>query len=325
MLPQIPRIPEIVVHCVCNREQFAIADPEDCPSCSCPRSRSPSPPMSSPPGSAFDLRSKQTPPFNAGLEDGQVVNPDLGSDTEGASPSTVDFPVLPSFSAMGYTPGSLPSPAESDSETATVCKHDDASTDGSQGQAQSNTGSTSGSGKTKTFIVVVPTSGEKPSASSSWKRESVALPSQPAAFLEVAVSDVTPAMLRLAPTFSTTTSLVDLLLEAIAADSDVTASSSSSSSSSSSTISRCGSRSDDSSDDEYEDDPVSEVLSLYFSAMEDSDSRGSGASDDGTSWRASRSSLTSSADLDAQVRTGWRASLGRMWAAHGVSVTVLST
>ncbi|RDX49704.1 hypothetical protein OH76DRAFT_1482822 [Lentinus brumalis] len=303
MLPHIPRIPEIVVHCVCFREQFSIADQDQCPSCSCPRSRPPPPSMFLPGSASSCFSSGQTAPLWTLSQDSQVSNT-IARAGAGSDASSRRFEISPRPSV--------------DEKAGTYRGRND---------AQPHDQRSPSPGKMKTFIVVVP--------ASSAKGEKAALDSEgdSGAHHPLPGVDVSPYVLRLAPTFSTTSSLVDLLLEAIAADSDASdaasSSPSSSSSSSSSTISISPRSSR--SDDEY-DDSVSEVLSLYYSDMEDNAGHSAGprgsralASDDGTSWRASRSSLTSSADLDAQVRTGWRASLGRIWAAHGVNVTVLST
>ncbi len=305
MLPHIPRIPEIVVHCVCSREQFAIADQDQCPSCSFPRSRPPPPSMFLPGSASSCFSSGQTAPLWTLSQDAQVssTNAITGNKSDASSRR---FEISARQSVDG-----------------------NAGAYRGRNDAQQHDQRSPNPGKMKTFIVVVPaSSGKGEKAALDSERDSDAHHPLPAV-------DLSPYVLRLAPTFSTTSSLVDLLLEAIAADSDASdaasssPSSSSSSSSSSSTISLSPRSSR--SDEEY-DDSVSEVLSLYFLELEDdaghsAGSRGSRAlaSDDGTSWRASRSSLTSSADLDAQVRTGWRASLGRIWAAHGVNVTVLST
>ncbi|TFK88255.1 hypothetical protein K466DRAFT_662457 [Polyporus arcularius HHB13444] len=302
MLPHIPRIPEIVVHCVCSREQFAIADQDQCPSCSFPRSRPPLPSMFLPGSASSCFHSGQTAPLRKLSQDSRVSSTNASPGDDDASSRRFEISARPSVdgNAGAYR---------------------------GRNDAQPHDQRSPNPGKMKTFIVVVP--------ASPAKGEKTALDSEgdSGAHHPLPAVDLSPYVLRLAPTFSTTSSLVDLLLEAIAADSDASdaasSSPSSSSSSSSSTISISPRSSR--SDDEY-DDSVSEVLSLYYSDMEDNaghsaGSRGSRAlaSDDGTSWRASRSSLTSSADLDAQVRTGWRASLGRIWAAHGVNVTVLST
>ncbi|RPD77323.1 hypothetical protein L226DRAFT_611637 [Lentinus tigrinus ALCF2SS1-7] len=331
-LSAIAQVPEIVLHCGCNRERFAIVDPDNCPSCSCPHS------FSTLPSSSLLCSSSSSAQHFTSAQDVTVNEPSHHPDAKGESQqASLDVPVLPSVesadNALSYIPPASSGPEAHEYERRGAA---DSYVDTDPAHALSNDQGFSGLQQNKTFVFVVPASvavkTSIASSSSTVPDGSMASSQPPAGTLPAATSaDLPLPVLRLSPAFSTTSGLVDLLLEAIAADTDASDVASSSSSLSSSLVSRRASSSTDSSIMD-EDDPVSEVLSLYFSVLEDDrrQSACSGSSKDGIftsgSSGSSLSSLSASTVLESevQVRTGWRASLARIWAAHEVSITVLS-
>ncbi|RPD63444.1 hypothetical protein L227DRAFT_608685 [Lentinus tigrinus ALCF2SS1-6] len=335
-LSAIVQLPEIVLHCGCNRERFAIVDPDNCPSCSCPRS------LSTFPSSSLLCSSSSSAQHFTGAQDVTVNGSSHRPDAKGESQqASLDVPVLPSVrSADNALPYILSAPSGPEAHEYERRGGTDSYMYTNPTHALSNDHGFSGLQQNKTFVFVVPASvtvkTSIASSSSTVPDGSMATSQPPAGTLPVATSaDLPLPVLRLSPAFSTTSGLVDLLLEAIAVDTDASDAASSSSSLSSSLVSRRGSSSTDSSimdEEKGEDDPVSEVLSLYFSVLEDDrrQTACSGSSEDGiftsgSSW-SSLSSLSASTVLESevQVRTGWRASLARIWAAHEVSITVLS-